>query len=1220
MNLSTFLKASALSVACALGLASAHAQTWDFTAATADDYNSSTKYFNSTYKATDGESEMALTDFKYHGSSYGGQTSGAANMKFAVSGPTYVSVYVSYNQNTGATVTLSSDETASIQTETLPTGDLKNAPGEVKLTYSTAAATNLTLTLSTGNIYISKVVAEAIPAETEKESGWDGKTDVWDFGAEQLSTDTYNNKLTAESIIAAIEGSGKMSGETQKSIGSVTFDSDVAFVSDKVNHRLRTTNEALASVRYDSKSIKVDDVTYTGYIYSNASSTANTYFAINLEANQRLDMVLASNGGNANYTMATPSGTTEELSPSIPATGGKLTYYASETGVHKFYTLNEKLVVCRLMRTGFNYIKVQGAVTGAALPDGASLVFTAKETGQSKTVEFSGGNYSALNLIEGFNYKVSLANANGYIISSGAEFTASSLSNDIIIEEVNIVTISGSITGLSSDVLAKAQFVFTPVEDKIYQPEMTINDDGTYELKLESGVEYDVAVNGINDYESETTSLLHSANAISVDFAFTKKPTYDITVNVNVSELDMSASKIIFTNLADDYVYEFTGTEGIQLRDGLYSVRVLYPGIYAQGLAANLTVNGDAAETTVPFEQVSAWSFASDDFDDTAVNFGWYNGLNFSGAQKNKTYLLCGSSGNVKVPVSGPSTVKVSYCFTANGTIGGVEFFTKSKSTGTIESTAYTYTGEGAGTVEINTTAWTDPNATSESNLSFSSSYIVSIEVLPTVDFRSELTVGPSGRDFVSIGEALAHARLMRLQNPTTRINIMIDPGNYEEMLLVDIDSVSFINSSETPSTALTNNGVDIDANAVRITSYYGHGYSYYSMAADYRWSAETLAVNKVNGSATTTNPGAGTGTWWNATVVVKGNGFEARNIIFENSFNQYVSAREAEDVLVKVVASMPDRPTAVGSTAVQDKSYVERACAFAVANNADRTLLRNCCIVGRQDSFFGGVGGRVVAYKCDLMGATDYIFGGMTLTAYKCNLVLNTSDASSDVAHITAAQQAAGERGYLLYKCNVISATPGVETASAKVSKPGTFGRPWSGTSETVFYQTTVGTDSEGNSLIQAAGWNDGLVGSSTGSLRCYEYGTIEESGEDNSASRVTWSTVLSEPTLPDATAITTYNFTCGTDGWDPIRELDPTAIECVPAPAADAAVASVAGGISVASAGPVSVEVFGLTGSLAARCTVSGTQFIGLPAGVWIVRLADSEAGVSTVKVAVR
>ena len=112
----------------------------------------------------------------------------------------------------------------------------------------------------------------------------------------------------------------------------------------------------------------------------------------------------------------------------------------------------------------------------------------------------------------------------------------------------------------------------------------------------------------------------------------------------------------------------------------------------------------------------------------------------------------------------------------------------------------------------------------------------------------------------------------------------------------------------------------------------------------------------------------------------------------------------------------------------------------------------------------------------------------------------------------------------------------------------------------------------------------------------------------------------MLSEPTLPDATAITTYNFTCGTDGWDPIRELDPTAIECVPAPAADAAVASVAGGISVASAGPVSVEVFGLTGSLAARCTVSGTQFIGLPAGVWIVRLADSEAGVSTVKVAVR
>jgi len=54
------------------------------------------------------------------------------------------------------------------------------------------------------------------------------------------------------------------------------------------------------------------------------------------------------------------------------------------------------------------------------------------------------------------------------------------------------------------------------------------------------------------------------------------------------------------------------------------------------------------------------------------------------------------------------------------------------------------------------------------------------------------------------------------------------------------------------------------------------------------------------------------------------------------------------------------------------------------------------------------------------------------------------------------------------------------------------------------------------------------------------YEYGSIEVSGEDNSANRASWSTVLSTPVLNDGTEITTYNFTKGNDGWDPIPALE--------------------------------------------------------------------------------
>lgn len=57
------------------------------------------------------------------------------------------------------------------------------------------------------------------------------------------------------------------------------------------------------------------------------------------------------------------------------------------------------------------------------------------------------------------------------------------------------------------------------------------------------------------------------------------------------------------------------------------------------------------------------------------------------------------------------------------------------------------------------------------------------------------------------------------------------------------------------------------------------------------------------------------------------------------------------------------------------------------------------------------------------------------------------------------------------------------------------------------VFYNTTIETtdnpDFSGQSLIVPAGWNNSLGGTSN---KVYEYGTIEESGIDNAASRESW------------------------------------------------------------------------------------------------------------------
>ncbi len=420
------------------------------------------------------------------------------------------------------------------------------------------------------------------------------------------------------------------------------------------------------------------------------------------------------------------------------------------------------------------------------------------------------------------------------------------------------------------------------------------------------------------------------------------------------------------------------------------------------------------------------------------------------------------------------------------------------------------------------------------------------------IEYKSEITVGSSeAADYETIGEALEAIRLMERENDE-RVTVSIEPGNYEEMLVVDVPNVTLKNASDNPANTLTNSGVDIDDNAVRITWYYGHGYTYYSMGDDYKYDADVLAANEANGYASIVNPGSGTKTYWNATVVVSASGFEAKDIIFENSFNQYMSEKAAEDVIVPQSGakegSIARADMSVGDTTVQNKKYVERAAALALTASATESYFDNCRIIGRQDTLYGGEGATAAFYNCAVYGGTDYIFGGMTAVFAKCDLVLNTSEDNNDVAYITAAQQkSSSARGYLMYNCTVTSATPGVDTASSNISKPGQFGRPWqANTSEVVFFDTVVEAttwrlDSSSKyvydadskvSLIQPVGWNSGLSGESA---RCVEYGTYEVSGEDNSSKRVTWAQQPETAVCADGTAITVAAFL---GDWDPFAE----------------------------------------------------------------------------------
>ncbi len=853
--------------------------------------------------------------------------------------------------------------------------------------------------------------------------------DVWDFGAEQLVSNkyvTYNNKITADTINGWY-GSGTTLGQ------KLVVDDESYILSKQDNKwRLYTNTPGVKCYGgFTNPATDEDGNNFQGYLYSNSTGTTNyMWFALKVKAGDIVTAKVSSNSGASDVTWKSPSGNDVQVYTYTGVSKQEfktVQFTASEDGEYTLYSANEKLVVARIYREHPANVDVTGNVLVSSSADmsNAELVFTQKfgdrviNTVKTKVVN---GKYN-VSLQEGYTYELSLDGANGYIVDTIATRTLNLKNGDsktgktfpVTITGVDLVTVKGSLAALTKEDAAKLQLTLENQDaNKPYKAEFKVN-EGTnnFTAVLEKGETYNLIAENVDDYTLGTTTISASSDGTQ-NIVFTKKPVYGITVTLNgVPSAQIKNVKLTFSyvknaatgELDSRYVYTYTGTSNIKLRDGQYKVTAELDG-YAQGPTADVKVAGAASTATV-----------------------------------------------------------------------------------IMKSTA--------------------PAA--------------------EVPYKETITVNQSGgADYASINEALEAVRNMK-RDDSQRVTISIAPGDYEEMLVVDVPNVTLKNASATPSIALKNNGVNIDDNAVRITSYYGHGYNYYSMGSDYKWNEDVLAANKANNYASTNNPGAGSATFWNATVEIQASGFQADNIIFENSFNQYVSKKAAADTIVKLSDKAKDRYTlAVGSTAVQQKSYVERAAALAIGNGKSDITFNGCKFIGRQDTLYGGINTYAEFNQCSVYGGTDYIFGGMTAIFDKCDLVFNTTDDNNDVGYITAAQQKSG-RGYFMNECHVTSVVPGVDvdaTYATHTSKPGYFGRPWQvNTSEVVFYKTTIDQAYNGGSLIAELGWNDSLSGQSAG---MYEYGTVELSGVDNSAKRASWATMLTgtNPKLNDGTYISKNAF----------------------------------------------------------------------------------------------
>ncbi|MDO9153270.1 MAG: hypothetical protein Q7U47_06120 [Paludibacter sp.] len=118
------------------------------------------------------------------------------------------------------------------------------------------------------------------------------------------------------------------------------------------------------------------------------------------------------------------------------------------------------------------------------------------------------------------------------------------------------------------------------------------------------------------------------------------------------------------------------------------------------------------------------------------------------------------------------------------------------------------------------------------------------------------------------------------------------------------------------------------------------------------------------------------------------------------------------------------------------------------------------------------------------------------------------------------------------------------------------------------------------------------------------YEFGTTEISGANNSASRASWSTVLTSPTLLDATPISTFNFTKGTDNWDPIPSLILTKVGN-PKQESSVQIKGYRGSIFVSNVkSATTINVYGLDGTLIQNKVIKTDADFEIGKGLWIVK----------------
>jgi len=301
-------------------------------------------------------------------------------------------------------------------------------------------------------------------------------------------------------------------------------------------------------------------------------------------------------------------------------------------------------------------------------------------------------------------------------------------------------------------------------------------------------------------------------------------------------------------------------------------------------------------------------------------------------------------------------------------------------------------------------------------------------------------------------------------------------------------------------------------------------------------YSTIQAAVNALPSTGGTVEVAAGTYkeqvTVSTANVKIVGEGSSASSTVLYDDLSSSGSSDEASSTLI---VNNTATNFILEDIEVENTNTIEgnsRVPALAIYVVADRVVMRNVRLIGRQDTVYLGSEGcgsstctpaRQYIYGSYIEGNVDFIFGDGASVFDSCTIMIDENSSTSGETTMTAAR-----RVFTNYLSGYVFWSSTIDSQSSSQTND-YLGRPWNANAKVVVINTTM------NAPIATAGWIEWSPGSTDYLATAYyaEYGSTGTGSTGyTKKERESYAVYL---TSSETSQYSPDTFLAGSDGWDP-------------------------------------------------------------------------------------